>query len=127
MTHTILLIPKGTLVARYSNIFFAFVVSGMLHTFADFGGGMKLEESGAWKFFCVQVVGIMLEDAVQALFLKFYGNRGNVLKKTVGFVWVVAFLSWSTPVWQYPSFRARDKEDYLLSFANLKPLVSGFM
>lgn len=88
---------------------------------------MKLGESGAWKFFCVQVVGIMLEDAVQAFFCKVFGSRGGVLKKTVGFVWVVAFLSWSTPVWQYPSFRTRDKGDYLFSFANLKPLVSGFV
>lgn len=127
MTHTIMHVPKSTLVVRYSNIFFAFDVSGMQHTFADFGGGMKLGESGAWKFFCVKVVGIMLEDAAQALFRKLFGDGGDVLKITVGLLWVVAWLSWSTPVWQYPSFRARDKEDYLIYFANLKPLVSGFL
>ena len=70
MTHTILRIPSGTILARYANIFFAFSVSVAMHVVAGSGGAVSMAESSALRFFCVQAVGILLEDTAQALHRK---------------------------------------------------------
>jgi hypothetical protein len=66
LTHTILQVPKGTLITRYSNVFFAFLLSGMstwwpISMVAMSGRNLVL------RLFHVQTVGIILEDGAQAL------------------------------------------------------------
>ena len=43
----------------------------------------------------MRVVGIMVEDG----FVKCYKGLGN---RFVGYIWVLAFLSWSVPAYLYP-------------------------
>jgi hypothetical protein len=38
----------------------------------------------------------------------------------VGYIWVVAFLAWSTPIWSYP-IRMVNREDKLLTVEALNP------
>lgn len=40
-------------------------------------------------------------------------------RKLLGYLWVVAFLSWSSPVWIYPTLRVAKWEDMLLNLAAL--------
>ena len=125
-THTLLHIPKGTLVARYTKIFFAFYVSGTMHLIADSGGAVTISESGALRCFCTQALGIMIEDAVQELYRRSGGDQKSCLPKAVGYIWVVLFLSWSSPVWVYPVARTMKRDDMMLSIYALGPLVSYF-
>jgi hypothetical protein len=125
MTHTILRIPSGTILARYANIFFAFSVSGAMHVVADSGGAVSMAESGVLRFFCAQALGILLEDTAQALYRKALGNSGKWFYRIWGYVRVLAFLNWSTPAWVYPVCRTMEREDMLLKMDALWPLVKS--
>jgi hypothetical protein len=97
-----------------------------MHAAADLGGGVLTKQSGALRFFCTQALGIMLEDGVQEVYRIFFGNRHGRFCKAIGYVWLFAFLSWSTPAWAYPVVRAMEREDMMLTFSALRPLVCSF-
>jgi hypothetical protein len=68
------------------------------------------QEYGAIQFFCNQALGIMIEDGVQELYRRISGKSNDSVDtplwaKIMGYLWVVAFLSWSTPIWVYPWVR----------------------
>lgn len=112
--------------SRYLKVFLTFAVSGAMHVVADGGGGMSMAESGALRFFCTQALGIMLEDSVQELYLRMGGRKGSVLAKVVGYVWVLGFLSWSSPRWVYPVIRTMKRAEHTSTTFALKPLVEYF-
>ncbi|MCJ1309787.1 DNA repair protein rad50 [Agyrium rufum] len=76
-TFKILQIPRGTLVARYTNLTFVYALSGILHLGTDVAQGLQWRDSGAMQFFLTQVLGIMIEDAVQALYRRVSGTKRN--------------------------------------------------
>lgn len=120
-THDVLRLPKRTVVARYSNIFLAFFLSGLIHISSDHGTMLLPDESGAIRFFLTQTLGIVLEDAFQAAYYYLSGQKraakAPLRHKIVGYVWLVLFLSWSTPAWSYPQFRSiRSGVDCLFPF-----------
>lgn len=127
-------LKKYRLLARYSRILAAFFVSGLIHLLADRGSGMSLSQSGSLRFFCTQAFGIALEDGVQAIYRYMHRSGGSHTNSTqprfnlaqmVGCIWVVAFLSWSTPVWAYPPIRMTKGEDKdrVLPFSLLRILL----
>ena len=75
----------------------------------DVGEGYLVKDSGSLHFFLTQAGGIMLEDAVQALYRSWSGLRREKettrARRLIGWIWVVAFLWWSTPCWFYPRLR----------------------
>lgn len=121
MTNDLLGLQKGTLVARYTAIFLTFLLSGFMHLAADLASGIPWQQSGAIRFFCIQVIGIMLEDGVQAIYRSARGlhrSPGNrspgqppLWTRLIGYIWVLAFLSWSSPAWIYPTLRMNKGED----------------
>ena len=99
-----------------------------MHVFADAGGGVPVRQSLAIRFFLLQALGIMLEDLVQAVYRKVVGSKQgdpNMLEKLIGYVWVIAFLVCTTPIWVYPIILEAREEDAILSFASIKPLLFG--
>ncbi len=98
-----------------------------MHVFADSGGAVPITESGALGFFCTQALGIVIEDGFQELYRRAFGIRKNWFEKIVGFVWVVGFISWSSPVWVYPVGRTMKREDMVLTPSALRPLISYFL
>ena len=58
------------------------------------------------KFFLLQAFGVMVEDAVQAMTGQLAITRP--MRRFVGYMWVVVFLVWSTPVWMFPPMRQGD-------------------
>ena len=64
---SILRIPNGTMAVRYTKIMLAFGLSGLLHYITDITTGITHGQTGSLKFFVVQGLGIMFEDAIQAL------------------------------------------------------------
>ena len=91
-----------------------------MHVGHDVGGAVEAR-GGAMHFFCTQFVGIVIEDAVQALFRREQARKSKGAKaeretegvaswkKWMGRVWVPAFLVWSTPTLQYPVMLAKRK------------------
>ncbi|KAI9837657.1 MAG: hypothetical protein M1837_002917 [Sclerophora amabilis] len=125
----ILHVPKGSIASRSVKLFVPFLVSGLAHIGMDLGFEVPLREAGAFHYFCTQAFGIVLEELVKAI----YGYAtGRVPKdsdgltplwqRLIGFVWVVAFQSWSAPVWMYPTIRAsRPRIDGLFAPTVLGP------
>ena len=105
------------------NIFFTFFLSGVMHAGSDKAASLPPE--GALYFFCTQALGIMIEDGIQAIYRSVRGNRqpghkSPTLPRIVGFIWVILFLSWSTPVWIYPVTFNTKREDALFRFNALR-------
>ncbi len=106
---------------RYTFTFFVFFVSGCLHVSSDMGAGIPTEDSGAIRFFCTQALGIMLEDGAQEAYRRLGGKPG-FFTWIVGYSWVLAFLSWSTAVWQYPAILVTKKEHVVLRLSSFRSL-----
>ncbi|KAB5571998.1 membrane bound O-acyl transferase family-domain-containing protein [Coniochaeta sp. 2T2.1] len=107
LAHSVLRLPSRGLVQRYIKLFLVFLFSGLVHLVIEVKAevGIRLRDSGALRFFLMQAVGIVIEDAVQAGWRRVSGGGGRsgaVWKKVVGAVWVVVFLAWSTPCWGFP-------------------------
>ena len=70
----------------------------------------------------------MMEDAVQAVFRRTLGRTSepgliNFMSRIVGYVWVTAFTTWSSPIWMYPVIQDMRQEDAMLSFTALKAIL----
>jgi hypothetical protein len=107
----VLRLRRGTLASRYTRIFLAFLVSGAIHVIGDRAFGIPYREMGSLPFFCLQALGIMLEDGVQAA-TRGWGIPGP-MRRLVGYVWLVSFLWWSTPIWFYPMARVGDTSEII--------------
>ncbi|GFG23257.1 hypothetical protein IFM61606_03134 [Aspergillus udagawae] len=115
LARDLLALPRPSLLERYTNIFFVFLLSGVMHVMSDLFMGIPLSQSTSLVFFCSMPLGIMFEDAVQAAWSRLTDSdrpgRPTVdsdgcavpcWHKLVGFIWVCSWLSLTTPVWLYP-------------------------
>ena len=118
VTFSVIGLPKGTLLTRYTRIFLAFYISGWLHMSPDLTKGVPFRETGSVRFFIMQALAIIFEDAVQALSQRVLGPRATgTWAYVVGYVWVFCFLVWTTPVWMYPHIPYSDPgKDYFIPF-----------
>ena len=129
LVHHVSQMPQGSRSTRYAKIFATFFISGVLHWSADLAMGMALSESGSVRFFCIQALGIFLEDVFQAIYHHVFPTRTATVSskpgkvaKVFGYLWVGIFLSWSTPIWAYPAMRRNlgQVEDQVLPFSIVK-------
>ena len=116
--------------AQYLTLAVAFILSGTLHLVIDIASGIPWRESGAMRFFGTQVLGIMLEESLQAIC-----SRSHTLKRlcephrqwirVLGYVYVAAFMVWSVPGWIYPTLRRTRSgmQDSVLPFSILANFV----
>ena len=116
ITNSVLRFPRGRLLSSYTRLFLTFLLSGIEHALSDVAQGLEWKQSGAVRFFCTQAVGIFAEDMIQALYSSIIrGRRKPLLPQSavtlLGYVWVVLFMVWSTPVWTYPSLYANKGEE----------------
>lgn len=84
-----------------------FFLSSLFHIAEDAGEGMNWRDSGSFRYFCMQPIGIMLEDAVQEIYRRGYPTaqakaEDKTWTRIVGYVWFVAWMTWTTPAWIYP-------------------------
>ena len=105
----ILNISKRNLLTKYSNILLHFLVSGLLHATIDLASDVSWRQSGAVQFFSTQVVGIVLEEIVQHIYLSIFPSgsatdRPTLWARILGYLWLTLFLTWSVPIWIYPMF-----------------------
>lgn len=100
--------------ARYLKLVLTFMLSGMLHTLAELGGGLPVQESGTMRFFVMQALGIIVEDFLKScLSHGEWSGRDEMTMRLLGHVWVVVFLVWTTPAWLYPDALRPPKTPFL--------------
>lgn len=112
-----------------------------MHVVSDTGGALSMSESGALRFFCVQAVGITVEDMGQEIWRRTFGSPrkgkgkgkgervnenqwARVGKQVIGYIWVISWLSYTTPVWVYPIVRGMEKADMLLTPSAMGPIFA---
>ncbi len=134
VTNSCLRLPKGTLPSKYTRLFLTFLLSGLEHSLSDVAQGLVWKQSGATRFFCTQATGIIVEDAVQALYRSITrdGRKAPIPQRVVfivGYVWVFVFMVWSTPVWIYPSLHANkgEEKDLIVLFSPIRFLSRKLM
>ncbi|KAF5001553.1 hypothetical protein FDECE_10901 [Fusarium decemcellulare] len=121
LAHTVLHMPKGTLVARYLKLFICFFISGALHVPADLSLGISTQESGVVTYFVTTALVIMCEDCVQQISRQLLG-AGHKWRRYFGYAWVCCYMYWMTPSWGYPAARVVQPKDQLVSFSLIRLL-----
>ncbi|KAJ5179843.1 hypothetical protein N7492_003053 [Penicillium capsulatum] len=100
LARNVLRLPRPSRLERYTNLFFVFFASGVMHLVIDHYAGVQ--ESGAMPFFCAFAPGIMIEDAIQELWRRTRGYPESEIsspwRKAVGFLWVILWLG-ATSSW----------------------------
>lgn len=98
------MVPRGTTAARYLRVVVAFISSGIMHVLIDISAGIELKDSGAARFFVTQALGVLLETSVIAFYRSMCASKqgAGAIGKALGFIWVSAYLIWSTPSYLYP-------------------------
>ena len=102
------------LVSRYTRLFLAFLLSGLVHVSSDLAVGIPLQESGSLEFFTIQSLGIMIEDSVQELNRRWGIVQSEKGKKVLGYVWTLLFFTWTLPTWAFPLIRFTEGEGNFL-------------
>lgn len=117
-------------------LFTVFFLSGLFHLAEDAGEGMKWQDSGSLRYYCMQPVGIMLEDGVQEIYRRKIKSKSKSNGTTtttagddnnkrwarmVGYIWFVAWMTWTTPAWVYPKavMAKGGQQDRILPFSLL--------
>lgn len=99
----------------------AFVISALIHYRSDQVIGIPDAENGAMIFFPLQVVGIMVEDAISSMTSKALPVS---MRRILGWTWTLGFLVWTTPIWVYPNTRLGINSALLLPFRIVGPWMS---
>lgn len=108
-------------------LFVVFFISGLFHLAEDVGEGMKWRDSGSFRYYCMQPIGIMLEDAVQEIYRRNSKGEGKKARghrpweRIMGYLWFVAWMTWTTPAWVYPKalLAKGGQQDRILPFSIL--------
>ena len=132
------------LFTRYLQLFLTYLLSGLFHQTMDKAHGVPFRNGNVIRFFLMLAVGITVEDLVRWSFEKIFPspqaqarqfwkniakgsqgdnenenendgqNENSALKKALGYIWVFLFLSWTTPLWDYPRLRMEQQQRLLL-------------
>ncbi|KAJ8058855.1 hypothetical protein OCU04_011838 [Sclerotinia nivalis] len=110
ITYDVLHLRRGSLPAHFSSVIITFALSGIMHSYAGVAAGMSPKQLNVIHLFITQALGVVVEDLVRLGFLKATGQGSkkgkndtpSLAHKIIGYLWVVAFMTWSGPVWLYP-------------------------
>ncbi|KAL6791111.1 hypothetical protein GGI42DRAFT_188481 [Trichoderma sp. SZMC 28013] len=95
-------LPRGSLISRYSRLALAFFLSALLHHQAE------RSETGQLIFFSSQALGIMLEDTVYKLYSFSPIQLPRRIEHALGYLWVLVWLVCLVPYWSYSTMRVTD-------------------
>lgn len=90
----------GTNLSSYTQLYIAFLISGLIHAGGDFMV-VRYLPIFPLKFFLLQAVAITIEDFVIWCTRSIRPKLGW-LNKAIGFAWVVVWFTWSGPQWLDP-------------------------
>ncbi|KAJ8507018.1 hypothetical protein ONZ45_g10568 [Pleurotus djamor] len=97
VTKRILGLPTKGRFTSYTQLYIAFILSGVIHYWAE------LMPVGHWhshsvRFFLIQAAGVHCEDIVIAIASRL-GFRESLFWRIVGYVWILQWFTWSVPFW----------------------------
>ncbi|KAK0118739.1 hypothetical protein ONS95_007626 [Cadophora gregata] len=119
-------IPRKTALSKYTRLWLAFLISGLIHYISDIAMGVEPSQSGSPVFFALQAFGISVEDGFQALVSRCRWNERERIRKSgrsLIRIWVIGFLVWSTPTWFYPQQRLRIDATSLLPIRVIPTII----
>ena len=108
------ILTRSRIAKRYCKIDLAFFLSGLCHVVGHLSGGLQTRYYDVMWFFCVQTMGIVVEDAAQYLFilvggLNVYGYSSfTSCIPLFGYIWTICWLTWTTPVYLLSIIRDAD-------------------
>lgn len=102
VSKTLPFLPRHSAAYRHTRLAAAFLMSGLIHWRADQAQGVPNAENGALVFFSLHAAFIVLEDYFGPVFVKLLPRR---VRHIMGYLWVLAFFAWSSPVYMYPGMR----------------------
>jgi hypothetical protein len=87
----------GSLPSSYTQLYIAFLLSGLAHVGGDYIILKRLPRSSI-RFFLLQAVAITFEDFVIWLTKPIHAKLGW-LSRVIGYMWVMSWYVWSAPYW----------------------------
>ncbi|KAF9535564.1 membrane bound O-acyl transferase family-domain-containing protein [Crepidotus variabilis] len=116
--HNILLLPRSrNKIIVFTKVTLVFLVSGILHFGGDALALQSLRKPGSFQFFCLQPVGLIIEDLILSVWCYFKpsakvsSRTPPIFLKLVGFVWVFIWIGYTLPFWAEPLLDASYIED----------------
>ncbi|TFK22212.1 hypothetical protein FA15DRAFT_45388 [Coprinopsis marcescibilis] len=121
MTKDLLRLDRSTQTVQYLEILIAFLLSGFLHAVGESMAQQHIS-LGALTFFALQPLALVTESAVLAITSKLTRHRGlstpsqpNMALKTLGYLWVLFWMSSTLPFWLEPLMQA----GFMTSYSNI--------
>ncbi|KAJ5218174.1 uncharacterized protein N7498_000273 [Penicillium cinerascens] len=114
---------RPSILEQYTNIFFVFLLSGVLHLMANLVDGVPVERSGAMPFFLSMVLGIMIEDGFQAFWTRVHPAADSTedttpwWKRVVGLAWVFLWLGVTSTWYLHPLSQLPKDEITMVPFS----------
>lgn len=100
--NTLPFVSRHSWISRYTRLAIAFFISGAIHYRGDQIMGVPDNQNGAVIFFLMHSGAIMLEDILTPITSAVIPKS---LRRVLGWVWVLGFFIWSSPIWIYSSTR----------------------
>ncbi|PKX90203.1 acetyltransferase spyB [Aspergillus novofumigatus IBT 16806] len=116
LARELMALPRPSLLERYTNIFFVFLVSGVMHVMSDLFMGISMSQSTSLVFFC------SMADSHRPGRASTVDSDGCAVpcwRKLVGFIWVCIWLTLTTPVWLYSLQTIKEKSSFLVNIPEL--------
>jgi hypothetical protein len=141
-------LSKPGFMERYLRVLSVFMLSSVLHLIFDICIGVPLQESGALRFYCGFTLGFMIEDGVQSLWARVFGeSRGLSREKderieaeveeamaatplwhrVVGYIWVCTWFSFTTGPYMQPLFSRLCQHGVADDFVRFVQLVNHWI
>jgi hypothetical protein len=95
-TSNVIGLHGGSVMSRYIQVFIAFLLSGLIHSYGSFAAFHK--DVGDFQFFLVQGLGFLAEETVIHIAKKI-GLLETPLTRAIGYLWVWAWLTYTARPW----------------------------
>lgn len=133
----VLHLSRPSILERYTNVFFVFLLSGVLHLITNLVDGVPVEHSGAMPFFLSMVLGIMIEDGFQAFWTRVHpaadGTEDTTpwWKRVIGLAWVFLWLGVTSTWYLHPMSQLPKDQITMVPFSVVErfglKLIGGFV
>ncbi|THH16561.1 hypothetical protein EW146_g4108 [Bondarzewia mesenterica] len=116
---------KGTTGSSYTQLYVAFIVSGLMHCAGDAMVGWKYFGS-SMPFFILQALAITAEGGVIAFYRKSGVQLSPTLARLIGYAWVFVWFSFSCPIYIDWSLKAGVGRSKLLPISLVRYLLRAY-
>jgi Membrane bound O-acyl transferase family len=91
----------GTMASSYTQLFVAFLVSGLMHTGGDYMVFHRFTSFSS-QFFLLQAIAISFEDFVLWSTKHWCARWDRRITRIIGYIWVLGWFCFAIPIWLDP-------------------------